>query len=404
MYTTVIKLLMYILVVGIIFLIVLFLFSENILIGKPLIFSEKTLLMLTWNSYKTSYVEASSGRVVDVQRGNITTSEGISYTMLRAVWTDDKETFDKTFSWAEQNLKRNDGLFSWLYGASTGANLQGIITSQGGQNNASDADTNIALALLFAANRWGDPTYKTKALSLLRSIWDNDVVYVSGIPYLAADNLEKVSTTGVIINPSYLEPYAYRIFSTLDKTHEWTSLVDSSYSILNKATASPLDKNTSAKLPPDWITLSKLTGEIIPNQTQNISTNFSFDALRVPWNIALDYEWFGDPRAKKYLDSLETLTTFWNKDKKIYTNYSHSGETTSTAEAPAIYGGIMGYFMWSDPVSAKEVYARKLVPLYNQDINNWTVPLSYYDDNWVWFGIALYNHTLPNLANSTTRI
>src|SRR3989344_1629933 len=28
----------------------------------------------------------------------------------------------------------------------------------------------------------------------------------------------------------------------------------------------------------------------------------------------------------------------------------------------------------------------------------WAMPLSYYADNWTWFGIALYNRQLPNLA------
>jgi hypothetical protein len=36
--------------------------------------------------------------------------------------------------------------------------------------------------------------------------------------------------------------------------------------------------------------------------------------------------------------------------------------------------------------------------LFSPDSNTWKITLGYYDDNWAWFGIALYNNLLPNLA------
>jgi hypothetical protein len=38
------------------------------------------------------------------------------------------------------------------------------------------------------------------------------------------------------------------------------------------------------------------------------------------------------------------------------------------------------------------------VYLFNPDTNTWKEELSYYDNNWAWFGIALYNNLLPNLT------
>jgi hypothetical protein len=55
--------------------------------------------------------------------------------------------------------------------------------------------------------------------------------------------------------------------------------------------------------------------------------------------------------------------------------------------------------MVSDPELAKEVYEKKLAFLFDQDTNTWKGDLSYYDSNWAWFGIALYNGLLPNLAD-----
>jgi endoglucanase len=63
-----------------------------------------------------------------------------------------------------------------------------------------------------------------------------------------------------------------------------------------------------------------------------------------------------------------------------------------------MYGATIGYFMVSDPKAAKDIYAKKLAYLWDADKNAWKETLSYYDDNWAWFGIALYNNLLPNLA------
>jgi len=65
-----------------------------------------------------------------------------------------------------------------------------------------------------------------------------------------------------------------------------------------------------------------------------------------------------------------------------------------------MYGGTIGYFVIADPEKAQKVYQDKLVYLYNPDTDSWKQMLSYYDDNWAWFGIALYNRLLPNLVAS----
>ncbi len=109
--------------------------------GIPIIFSDKNMLGYLWDDYKAEYIEAGTGRAVDKQQGNITTSEGQSYTMLRAVWMDDKPTFDLAYKWTNENLKRKeDHLFAWLFGKKADGTY-GVLTDKGGYNTASDADT-----------------------------------------------------------------------------------------------------------------------------------------------------------------------------------------------------------------------------------------------------------------------
>jgi endoglucanase len=174
-------------------------------------------------------------------------------------------------------------------------------------------------------------------------------------------------------------------------------LVDSSYAVLNNVTTASLDKSAPGRLPPDWIVIDKKTGTISKAPTATLTTNFSFDALRAPWRIALDYQWNQEPRAKAYLDKLSLFKDEWRNKKAIAASYNHDGSVINSTEVPAVYGGVMGYFVVSDPADADAVYNTKLKALFNPDTNSWKKPLGYYDDNWVWFGLGLYNNLIRPL-------
>jgi endoglucanase len=367
--------------------------------GVPLVFSEKEMLTLLWNNYKHNYIEQDTGRTLDIQQNNITTSEGQSYTMLRAVWMDDKETFDKAYKWSMENLNREeDHLFSWLFGKKADGTY-GVLSDRGGYNSATDADVDIALALIFAHKRWNDKAYLDEAKLIVDDVWEKEVIIIAGKPYLVANNLEKFTSAKPIINVSYFAPYAYRIFADIDPDHNWEGLVDTSYEVLAQTASSTLDKKSSVGLPPDWIVINKTTAKVEPTNINNLTTNFGYDALRTPWRIALDYQWNKEPRAKAYLDKLQFLSNTWQANKSISSIYSHDGLIVVENEVPAMYGGIIGYFAVSDPELGKEVYEQKIKFLFNQDTNTFKNDLSYYSDNWVWFGIGLYHNLLPNLAS-----
>src|SRR5258708_30516899 len=83
----------------------------------PLVFSPRDMLASTWSEYKKNYIEPGTARTLDHQHGDVTTSEGQSYTMLRAVWVDDQPAFNQTWSWTQKFMTQpNSHLFSWLYG------------------------------------------------------------------------------------------------------------------------------------------------------------------------------------------------------------------------------------------------------------------------------------------------
>ncbi len=370
----------------------------------PLIFSPSQILGSTWDQYKKVYLEAGTLRTLDKQRNNVTTSEGQGYTLLRAVWMDDHATFDAAWQWTKNNLQhKNDHLFAWLFGRRPDGTF-GILIDQGGNTTASDADQDIALALVFAYARWQDTQYLNASRAIISDIWNKEVMSVGGTPYLVADDIEKTSSDPTAaLNPSYFSPASYRIFAQVDQTHPWGQLVDSAYALLGRSITAPLDTKIGV-LPPDWLRLNKHSGVLsAPSTAQGSSTpntNYSYDALRISWRLALDYVWFGEPRATDTLARMKILSDLWRKQGALPRVINHDGTVLDVQETPAMYGGSIGFFMLVDPSQGSAVYDKKLQSLFDPDLNTWKQPLTYYDDNWAWFGVGLYNQLLPNLAAS----
>lgn len=364
----------------------------------PLIFSPTQVLASSWYNYKLLYVDPSTHRTIDTQRDNITTSEGQSYTMLRAVWQGDQETFEAAWEWTQQNLAhKDDHLFSWIWGTRKDGST-GVLTEVNGQNSASDADADIALALVFAYARWQVPSYLTQARSIIRDIWNKEVVMIGDKPYMAANDIEKTAGgASIIVNPSYFNPAAYHIFALIDPAHPWESVRANAYDVLAQSAKLPLDAER-AVLPPDWIRVDRKTGAITPASNTDQGPSFGFDALRIPFRIALDAQWFHNPDAIEALEDFSILSSLWEENGRLASAYSPSGSEIFSDETAAMYGGTLGYFMIHDPEAASAIYQKKLLSLYDATTGGWSPVLSYYDANWAWFGIALYNQRLPNLA------
>ena len=126
--------------------------------GTPVVFSDNRMLLELWGRYKQNILEEGSLRALDKSQDDITTSEGQSYTMMRAVWMDDQETFNKAWKWTKDNMQREDKLLSWRFGEKPDGSF-GIQDDRGGQNTATDGDVDVAYSLIMAANRWKQDDY-----------------------------------------------------------------------------------------------------------------------------------------------------------------------------------------------------------------------------------------------------
>lgn len=341
---------------------------------------EPQILIRTYESYKKNFI-TTVGQVIDPQKDNLITSEGQSYALLRAVLMDDQQTFDTVLDWTNTHLKRPDHLYSWRY-----QNNQ--ITDP---NSASDADEDIALALILAYQRWNQTDYLWQAKNLLAAIWEHDVAAHNNTYFFTAGNWANQSDE-IIFNPSYLSPLSYKLFGQIDPLHNWEALVDSSYTVLQACTIHPLDTSNPGKLPPEWCSLDKTTGEIKAS-TEPPGTEYSFNAIRTSYRLMLDYLLTQDPRAREYLVTHTFLADEWINNKKIFASYSHTGEVRETYETAVTYASALPHLILTNPTEAKQLYETQIKnKLYeNADQSYWEDPQNYYTQNLVWFTTALYS-------------
>src|SRR5579885_2271159 len=377
-----------------IFLFLFVLYTNSMVSKQTRIFSAYSLLTSSWQSYASQFIQ-KNGRSVDPGQKNVTTSEAQSYALLRAVWSDDRPTFDKVLTFTRTYMKRpTDHLFGWRYGKLQNGKY-GFLPG-GGENAAADADTDIAFALILASRRWHDPIYLSYAKPLIADIWRNETAIVRGKRYLIAGNWAQ-DNQKIIINVSYFAPYAWRAFATIDTKDDWQSLLAPAYQLLTDAGTAPLDTGKGVGLPPDWVAMNRTTGELSATNISSFTTHYSFDAMRTPWRIALDYLWNKDPRAKTYLlDSYTALANDYKQHHTLAALYSHDGKRLTAVENPAMYATSLGYFIIADKKTADQLYQNKIIRLYSNDKNTFNPKLPYYEQNWLWFGAALYNNYLSD--------
>ncbi len=345
-----------------------------------------------WNWYRGQFIQ-SYGQVVDPYQNGRTTSSGQANAMLRAVWMDDPATFDGVWSWTKDHLqfRQEDKLISRLW--EKGENDEYGITDSG---VSTDADTDVAMALLFAYKKWGSASYLVEAKEIISDLWSSGVVRVGNQYYMGSSTRPDVDQS-YLINPSSFSPAAYRMFSEVDEspTHEWDKLVDSGYRLLEGLRNA---NSSGTALPPNWIAVDQNSG-IVRSAVQYVEKDanvYGFDAFRVFYRIAQDAAWYDEKRA---FDYLENFTPFmqdqWSKEE-IFTLYTKDGVPRSNIENIATDMGVLSVLSNADPVLAKDFYDRRVVPEFNED-GYWGDPDDLYGQTWAWFGSALFKNDLPNL-------
>lgn len=343
------------------------------------------LLQESWDTYRQRFIQ-EDGRVIDWEAESRSTSESQAYAMLRAVLADDPETFARTLEWAQDNLARpsssqpgaplKDQLWSWNWGMRA---ERWVVLDP---NFATDGDIDAATALILAARRWNRPDYLALAQLKLKDIWQFSTATLGDQRYLLPGPQEAfVKGDRLQLNPSYLAPYAFRLFATVDPERDWSSLVSSSYQVLESSS-----ELSALGLPSDWIEVTS-AGNFQPiTQPSKLNSRYSFDAYRVWWRVALDATWFDAPEAKQYLnDHLSSFRESWQQEQRILAQYNLAGEPLANYEATSQYGMLYPALKHIAPEIAAEMFQFKLLSSYKEGL--WDDESAYYSQNLAWLGL-----------------
>jgi endoglucanase len=245
-------------------------------------------------------------------------------------------------------------------------------------------------------------------LRILDDVWQEETVSnVAGYDrvLVAGDWARGDGTTSKpVTNPSYLSPYAYKIFADADPSRDWDALADSSYEILQDIQASP-ELGGEAGVVPNWVAVDPETGAPDAADLDGLPTDeFSFDATRVPWRVSLDYLWFRDERALEVMEGLNLPRRQIEDEGRLFASYDLVGEPTADYEATSAYAGILpGLLVGGDPAVAHKVFAEKIVGAYNAGGArgagaHWGEdPDDYYNQNMAWFATAVMDGSMGNL-------
>lgn len=224
------------------------------------------------------------GYILDTGNLDVRT-EGMSYGMMMAVQMNKKEEFDRLWNFSKTFMQHKEGpyanYFAWH------CKPDGTRISQG---PAPDGEEFFAMALFFAASRWGDGpepyNYSEQARTILRAclhqgengegdpMWDPETKLIKFIPE------SKFS------DPSYHLPHFYELFALLADERDmkfWREAAKASRAYLHTAC------HPETGLAPEY---ANYDGTPAEPQPHGDFRHFYSDSYRVAANIALDWVWF----------------------------------------------------------------------------------------------------------------
>ena len=227
------------------------------------------------------------GYLTDTGNNDVRT-EGMSYGMMICVQLDRKERFDriwkwvKTYMWMEEG--ENEGYFAWSCQTDGTKNALGP---------APDGEEFFAMALFFAAHRWGNGegiyNYEAQARAILRACLHKGENERDGAPIWNRENGQILFVPGCpFTDPSYHLPHFYELFALWAEEEDrpfWARAAYESRRFLTLAC------HPVTGLNPEY---AEFDGSPVMREFEwGRHGYFYSDAYRTAANIGLDALWFG---------------------------------------------------------------------------------------------------------------
>lgn len=305
------------------------------------------------------------GRVVRIDQGGDTVSEGQAYGMLLAAAVGDRTRFQEIWGWTKSHLERPDGLFAfhWQDGR--------VVDTQ----PAADADLDVARALLVGACRFSDPGLRTQAIRVGRAILAHEVARAGSLQVLLAGPWAN-HADNLVFNPSYADPTTLHALAQMTGNAQFSAVAAGARTLVNQLTR---------PLPPDWAIVNTKTGQATPVSSASSTAGpgiFSFDAPRTLVRFA-EGSASGDASAVARAWPVFSATP----PADIITEHQLSGPPVGSDKNPVTLAGVAG--------AAKAAGDRSAVSgLLNQAHTLNAQHPTYYGSAWVALGRILLTTNL----------
>ncbi len=271
------------------------------------------------------------GMLIDINSGDIR-SEGMSYGMMICVQMDKKEEFDALWNWSKTYMyvdtegHPNQGYFSWSM------NLDGTPRAE---TPAPDGEEYFAMALYFAANRWGngEGIYNYK-------MWADTILYtMRHHPVITGPTRFGQRTIGPMVSeehhmilfvpdigrndhtdPSYHLPGFYELWARWGPEEDrefWSIAADSSRAFFYKHV------HPETGLCTDY---ANFDGSLRETPWNRRAMTFAYDSWRTQSNWAFDWSWWQkDPREVELSNRLQRFFASFGVDSFGH-RFTHEGE------------------------------------------------------------------------------
>lgn len=262
-------------------------------VAEPLRSQIDSALVKTWLGMRRRNIDAYPVKLFhrpNSEQPHDAVSEGVGYGLLMAVLLGDQKGFNDVWDAGENCLFQGE-YYDWR------ADRDG---KRIGTGAATDADEDIAVALLFAdaLQRKGlwqahkspkGAAYIDRAKSLMEAIWNKmiaDGKYIKpGSGWGGPDQY----------NPSYFAPAWFRLFKSAGSNHDWDAVINQGYQSLR------LSPGYAKGLIPDWMKAGGGYAGALGYNAYGDGHHMYKDAIRVYWRLAIDALWFQETRGMEFM-------------------------------------------------------------------------------------------------------
>jgi endo-1,4-beta-D-glucanase Y len=320
-----------------------------------------------------------------------TVSEGIAYGMIIAVYMNDQSLFDDLWRYEQAHTASvgfmqttPSSLMNW-YIYANGNVSDGSQGDPDGHGAATDADEDMAWALVMADKQWGGKgslgdSYANYAKKLISDIWNYEIYN-----YKTPKNGSGWGDDNCL-NISYFAPSHYRVFGAYTGENRWTSSVVPNVYAIIAASLNPTNGNQDNGLVPAFSTNTGANDKCGTNGSSNQKHWYQYDSCRTPFRIGIDACLNDASEAKAYV--AKTSSFFVPKGAEgILDGYELNG--TDKPEFPGgTYKGLSAAFIGPAGVGAMVPQSGKDYQSFVDDVyahlreNNMWTGGQYYDESW----------------------